>query len=258
MLRNLFLGVVFISTLSSSAQKSINEYEYIVVPESYSFLKKNDQYQLNSLTKFLFEKYGFKAFMNMAEYPEDLKNNGCKALRANVVKKPSVFQTRLIVELIDCNGAVVFASTEGKSREKEFKPAYHQALRNAFKDVKTLNYTFVQSKQEEVSKKEPITVSEGKVKEAVQLSTPTNKSIEYLFNEVNFIFEKQEYGYEMFKKEQEKMSVGKIYKSTSGKSYIVKAGELSGNGYFDGYGNFVLERINPVTNKLVTDTFARQ
>ena len=37
-------------------QQSINAYKYIIVPKNYDFLRLEDQYQLNSLTKFLFTK----------------------------------------------------------------------------------------------------------------------------------------------------------------------------------------------------------
>ena len=72
-------------------------------------------------------------------------------------------------------------------------------------------------------------------------------------------FEKKEFGFELFRANEEKpVVVGKAFKSSTKNNYIVKAGDLSGNGHFDAYGNFILERINPVTNKLITDTFARQ
>ncbi|WP_103071011.1 hypothetical protein [Aquimarina sediminis] len=265
MLRIIFLGVVLASTLSMSAQKSINDFKYVVVPESYSFLKGTDVYQINSLTKFLFNKYGFNAFMDSKNFPSDLNDNGCKALKANVKRRPGVFTTKLTVELIDCNGTVVFTSSEGKSREKDFKPAYHEALRNAFKDVAALKYAYsgdVKEKSVEKTpvKEEAVVEKEKPVetkKEESTIKTPTESSL-YIFNDSKFIFKKQEYGYEIFKNEGEQVSIGKIFKSANGKNYIVQGGDLSGNGYFDGYGNFVLERINPVTNKLITDTFARQ
>ncbi|WP_074409005.1 MULTISPECIES: hypothetical protein [Aquimarina] len=254
MLRILFLGIVLISTLSVNAQKNINEYKYVIVPKSYNFLKGEDKYQLNSLTKFLLTKYGFEAYLKEENFPEDLRANGCKALRANIKRKPGMFLTRLVFELTDCNGSVVFTSAEGKSREKEYKKGYHEALRDAFISVEALNYTYSGDKEEKIVKKEePI-----QTKEIVEASSPSGNTITYLFNDVSFLFKKQDYGYEIFKSEEKQNSIGKIFKSGSGKNYIVQAGDLSGNGYFDGYGNFILERINPATNKLITDTFARQ
>ncbi|WP_282081293.1 hypothetical protein [Aquimarina algiphila] len=264
MLRTLFLGLVLIFTLSSNAQKNINDYKYIIVPESYGFLKGNDTYQLNSLTKFLFNKYGFKAFLQSDNLPDELRRNGCSSLRADVKKRNGVFVTRLTIELTDCSGKVVFSSSEGSTREKDFKKAYQLALRDAFKDVEALNYTYSGYKEEIVAQNENAPTKEEVVKkeepreEEVIASAPVSKEeITYLFNDTGFVFKKQEYGFELFQKD-EKVAIGKLFKSTNGKTYIVKAGDLSGNGYFDAYGNFILERINPVTNKLITDTFARQ
>lgn len=59
------------------AQKSINSYKYILVPKQYEFQKSADQYQLNSLTKFLFERAGFTVLFTDESFPVDLSNNRC-------------------------------------------------------------------------------------------------------------------------------------------------------------------------------------
>ena len=41
------------------AKKGLNSYKYVLVPNQYEFQKSEDQYQINSLTKFLFDKEGF-------------------------------------------------------------------------------------------------------------------------------------------------------------------------------------------------------
>ncbi|WP_298543131.1 hypothetical protein [uncultured Aquimarina sp.] len=278
--RILFFGLAFFFTINFSAQQSVNDYKYIIVPEGYVFLKENDGYQLNSLTKFLFKKYGFTAFMRGDELPDDLKRNGCKSLRANVKKKPGLLKTKLIVDLIDCNGEIIFSSKEGISREKDFKKSYHEALRDAFKDVEYLNYKY-NGKQENSLENENNSVQQPKVsaQPAVQEEAPISKSdkvekinedisskkipvtkaVSFTYNEETFFFESEVYGFELMqKKDSKSTSIGKVFKSSRKNNYIIQAGDLSGIGYFDAYGNFVLERINPVTNKLITDIFARQ
>ena len=264
MVRIFFIGMIIISALHVNAQSEINDFKYVVVPDNYSFFKGRDVYQINSLTKFLFNKYGFEAYMNGDDYPEDLKINGCKALQADVKRRAGVFVTKLTVELKDCNGRVIFTSSEGRSREKDFKPAYHEALRDAFKDIEALHYKYNSDKEKGTIKK-PVAVAgkqeivdSEKENESAELSSPAEGFISYVFKDINFVFKKQEYGFEIFKNQEKEVPIGKIFKSTNGKSYIVQAGDLSGNGYFDGYGNFILERINPLTNKIITDTFARQ
>ncbi|WP_067147320.1 hypothetical protein [Pseudotamlana agarivorans] len=124
------------------AQKNLNAYKYVIVPSKYEFLSEPDLYQLNSLTAFLFEKYGFTAVMDNGEYPEDLLNNGCIALKSNVLKSSGLFKTKLTVVLQNCSGQTVYSSKEGESREKEFKAAYNLALRDAFKSFETVNYKY--------------------------------------------------------------------------------------------------------------------
>ncbi len=282
MTRILFFGLALFFTINFSAQQSVNDYKYVIVPEGYMFLKENDGYQLNSLTKFLFKKYGFEAYMRGDELPDDLKRNGCKGVRADVKKKPGLLKTKLIVDLIDCNGKVIFSSKEGVSREKDFKKSYHEALRDAFKDVDYLNYKYngkqegsvenennsvqqpkvsappVVSEQAVVTKKDVVeTLNEAQDKISENLSV--TKEVSFIYNEEIFFFENKVYGFELVQKKNAKStSIGKVFKSSRKNNYIIQAGDLSGIGYFDAYGNFVLERINPVTNKLITDIFARQ
>ena len=128
-----FLLIFSFSTLF--AQKSINSYKYVLVPKQFEFQKSSDQYQLNSLTKFLFERAGFTVFFSDESFPADLANNRCLALTASVNNDSNFLNTKLRVDLLDCYNKVVFSSEEGKSKEKEYKAAYHEALRNAFMNI---------------------------------------------------------------------------------------------------------------------------
>lgn len=132
------LSLIF--TLSSYGQ-DLNKYTYVVVPEKFSFLKETDQYQLNSLTKFLFEKNGFEAFIEGEEAYLKLSPERCDGLYADVTSDSGLFRTRLNVTLKDCRNQPVFVSREGVSREKDYKTAYQEALREAFKSIEELGYT---------------------------------------------------------------------------------------------------------------------
>ncbi|MFL1011788.1 hypothetical protein [Flavisericum labens] len=124
------------------SQNSINNYKYIIVPRSYNFLKEANQYQLNALTQFLFNKHGFEAFMEGSDYPEDLIRNRCLALNSDLIKESGLFKTKLILTLKDCNGQAVFTSKIGESREKDYKSAYNLALRDAFESIEALDYNY--------------------------------------------------------------------------------------------------------------------
>jgi hypothetical protein len=124
------------------SQNSVNDYKYVIVPTKYDFLKEDDKYQVNSLTAFLFNKYGFLTVMKNDNYPGDLIKNNCLALTANVIKHKGMFITKLQVELRNCKNELVFVSEIGESREKDYKIAFNLALRNAFKSIEALEYNY--------------------------------------------------------------------------------------------------------------------
>lgn len=153
MIKKIILSIILFSVINVySQQKSINNYKYVIVPTQFGWLKKADQYQVNSLTNFLFKKYGFTTFLSDEQFPEDLSNNRCLALTANVKKNSGVFKTRNTIELKDCSNNVIFSSIEGVSRNKDLQKGYHEAIRKAFVSVQNLNYNYRPIKEDPVIK----------------------------------------------------------------------------------------------------------
>ncbi|MCX7547880.1 hypothetical protein OS188_07935 [Xanthomarina sp. F1114] len=143
MLKNLLIITLFvISSFSAFAQQSVNDYKYVIVPDKYDFLSEADQYQLNSISHFLFNKYGFTALKEDDTFPQDLRFNPCLALKADVIKDPSLFKTKMKIQLKNCNKEIVYLSEEGFSFEKKYAVAYNKALRDAFLHVQALNYKY--------------------------------------------------------------------------------------------------------------------
>lgn len=132
--------------VTARAQTSINSYKYVLVPQRYDFLKTDNQYGLNTLTKALLEGVGFSAFMADETLPAELAANKCNALKAEVTEKKKFLTTALTLVLKDCQGNIVYKSVEGKSGEKEWAAAYSEALQNAFKSLNTANYKYDSSK----------------------------------------------------------------------------------------------------------------
>jgi hypothetical protein len=123
--------------------EAVDQYKYIIIPLKFQVFKYEDKYQINSLTKFLFNKYGYTAYLENDAYPKDLSSNNCLALTADVVKvKGGFLSTRVQINLMDCNGTLVSSSKVGKSREKEFKVAYNLAVRDAFETFQIHNYNY--------------------------------------------------------------------------------------------------------------------
>jgi len=130
MIKYRIFKILFLSIVSFvSAQKTASDYKYVVVPENYNFVKGNDTYNLNSLSKFILNKHGFNAFFQH-ELPKSALR--CEGLYTIVSKESSILSTKIRVSLEDCNGNQVGKVYEGSSRLKAYNKAYPQALRNAF------------------------------------------------------------------------------------------------------------------------------
>ncbi|MBS1602881.1 MAG: hypothetical protein JST42_09450 [Bacteroidetes bacterium] len=138
----LLLFAAFFTVAAYSQSTSINSYKYVLVPERFDFSKEDNQYGLNTTAKLLLEQKGFTALMGNDALPVAVAANRCNALRAEVVQKKGLFVTNLTLLLKDCQGNIVFKSKEGKSREKEFLPAYDEALRNAFASLNDVPYKY--------------------------------------------------------------------------------------------------------------------
>jgi len=134
--------LLFILTSSYAFSQSVNDYQYVIVPVKYDFLSKEDQYGLNTLTKLLLQKYGFKAYLSNEEIPLNTDNQKCNFLYADVIQDKSMFVTKVKVALKDCKEKVVFETQFGSSREKEFAVAYNQAFRESGKSFDKLNYKY--------------------------------------------------------------------------------------------------------------------
>lgn len=111
-------------------------YEYVIVPHQFEFFKKENQYNLNALTKSFFESQGFTVFYDNEKLPSELANNRCDALMVNVIENSKLFTTNMTVELKDCQNNVVFESAKGTSREKDYNKAYNESLRAALTSMK--------------------------------------------------------------------------------------------------------------------------
>lgn len=165
--------LLFILISSYAFSQSVNDYQYVIVPVKYDFLSKEDQYGLNTLTKLLLQKYGFKAYLSNEEIPLNTDNQRCNFLYADVIQDKSMFVTKVKVALNDCKGKVVFETQFGSSREKEFAVAYNQALREAGKSFDKLKYKYKEGNNSKM------------VSQEVTTATSQNTSIDAINKESN-------------------------------------------------------------------------
>lgn len=148
--------------------QSINDYKYVVVPTTFSWLREENKYNLNTLTKMVFEKQGFQVFHPLDKMPDELALDRCKALYADVLNESGLLSTNMVITLKSCDGKVVFKSQEGRSKEKSYQKAYYDALREAAQSVNQLNYKY--SGKETVAAPAKVTVQP--IPAAQQAATP--------------------------------------------------------------------------------------
>ena len=250
-----------ISMGSSMISQSVNDYKYVIIPEKFDFLNEKDQYQMNSLTKFLFNKYGFEAYIAKSDnLPLDYTRNGCNALYADIVEVSGMLRTKLLVKLLDCNDAVVFTSEEGSSKLKEYKKSYHEALRRAFESIDDLNYSYKKNSTvviEEVistvvKEEKPLTVKTEEVKDVEPLSneiqeesvSSTESSVmlavqSYVSTDGAFEAITAGSSIQFFENSQK---IGEVTNVTVDAPFQVKTTQFSGKGYLK-EGRLIVERV---------------
>ncbi|MDO1499787.1 hypothetical protein Q2T40_06560 [Winogradskyella maritima] len=142
-MKKIILIAICLLSVKGFSQKSINDYQYLILPLQYDFLKGKDQYRLNSLTRYLFKEEGFTVFFDEEQLPEDLFKDRCKAMYGNVKKvKGGFLKTNLQIEIKDCFGNLIVESDLGSTKEKQFDKAYAIALKKAFETLKYLEYRY--------------------------------------------------------------------------------------------------------------------
>ena len=158
----IFSLLLLVIVSKSFAQKNINAFKYIIVPNQFEFQKSPDLYQLNSLTKFLFNRAGYSVILEGESFPQDLAKNRCMGLKVKVNDHKGFLTTKLNIDLVDCYNTIVYSTKTGVSREKEFKRAYQEALRNTFTELEDLNYVYDSSLSEPTKPEENREVVEQK------------------------------------------------------------------------------------------------
>jgi hypothetical protein len=178
-MKNILLVLFLIASnyLAFGQEKGINNYEFIIVPERFTFLKKIDQYQTSSLTKFLLEKNGFIVFLSSEQYPRALKDNPCNGLTAFVIDKSTMFKTKVVIELKDCFNKLVYTSKEGGSKVKDYKKGFQEAIRNAHANMSDVKYEALSIAPKVDAEKESIVEVPQVQKHVKTMNIPAKKAV---------------------------------------------------------------------------------
>lgn len=259
MTRFLLLSIaLFLATTVISQNTNLSEYSYVIVPEQFDFLKDKDQYQMNSMAKFYFEKSGFHAYMaNSAP-----NANRCEGLYANVEELQSVFGTKLQVVLKDCNNKEIYRSQEGKSKYKEYDKTYQDALRKAFSSIEALgvnqknvvvlndnDYNTAAYKETKLTSTD-VEQSQPKVSKVFGNLLPDAKFSNYSNNGKTFLLRKTTEGYSLYEEsagsEDGLLLKGKIIVMDKVVKYMDTSGKVS-DAAFDASGNITIKDDSATT-----------
>ena len=143
MFRKLILiTILFSFALPALAQNELNAFKYIIIPRKYDFLKTENQYRLNTITKHLFDEAGYQTLIKGDDYPEDVQANPCIAATAYVVNESGMLTTKVKIEINNCYNKVVFTSKQGTSKIKAYDKTYRDALEKSFVSVRELDYVY--------------------------------------------------------------------------------------------------------------------
>ncbi len=151
--------MVLVSNSLLSQQINLDKYQYIIVADQFDFLKEADQYQTSSLTKFLLEKKGFKVFLSSENLPDKLFEDRCLSLFASVKEESGFLTLKNMIEIKDCYGKIIYTSKVGKTKLKDYKKGYQDAIRRAYETMEDFEYSYnptLVSEEKKVEKEEII------------------------------------------------------------------------------------------------------
>jgi hypothetical protein len=235
---------------SYSFSQSVNDYKGVIIPLKYDFVKTENQYRLQSITKMNLQKAGFQAFYATEAIPAEITDR-CSLLYIDVKKDNGFLISKLYIVFKDCYGTIVYQSTIGKSREKEYEAAYVEALNNAFISVYALQYKY--SGNTNFSSKTGVTAQTMSVAAVPVSTTPAavvpvvsvpivaavatlpvvvapaskNEPITAESTNSNMLYaQPTPYGYQLI--DSEPKVVMKVYKTSNPGSYMAKKGDVQG------------------------------
>ncbi|MEH6657396.1 MAG: hypothetical protein V7705_06740 [Leeuwenhoekiella marinoflava] len=293
MKKNLILALALLLGVISLSAQELGDYKYIVVPQKFEFQDEAGQYDVNALTRFLFIKYGFNAYMENEELPSDLNQSGCNTLYARATIS-GFLSTKALISLVNCRGKEVFVLPEGKSKIKEFKAGHQDAFRDAFEELEEeYGYTYseeiveraelIEVEEDEEAelvpeirrKQEPKVVAvtavvknTGKeIKEEVSTAIDTETAAPSTNESViekdsttvltsadeSFSMQATTSGFDVY---EGSSKIGTAVKTSSG-SYLVSTSEFTGVGYYNGT-EFTVEREIKGVSGLVKMVFSKK
>lgn len=245
------LLIALFAIFTASAQDELNAYKYVIVESQYEFQNDPNEFDLNELAVFLLQKTNIKAIIDKGALPEDTNRGTCNSLRLKL-DKSGTLSTNLEASFVDCSGNIIFKPVKGKSKKKEYRGAYHEALRETLDFINT--YTYVYDGDDSLAKKpvKETAVNKDKPEEVVTVynitpeqtqvgterSTDTSQSFKFQYANANTAYTllENEQGYALHHYGKE---IGTLKKAGS-QNFIVKTIDFQGIAYYEN-DNIIVE-----------------
>lgn len=242
-------------SLSLFSQKSLSDYAYVLVPQQFEFQRGVDQFQVNTLVRHLFREAGFNSI-----YDVELRGlPRCDGLYANLIADSNFISTVITVVLKDCNNNIVFLSEPGRSKEKDHREAYHEAIRRAFFSIESLavNQGDLDAFRESVDKRDaaiavPITIE---AKPKAELKVKSDNWTAYLHNNSTYYLEPIDNGYVLYKKQGDNvLKEGVLSQTSRAEIYLFNKEGSSMLAGFDDENNLVIDSTDE-NGQRIQDTY---
>lgn len=242
--------VLFLLVTAVGFAQNLNGYKYAIVPSKFLFLKEENRFNLNLLTKMYLQKYGFETYYTTETAPDEFVNSNCNKIYIDVLENNSMLNTKLRIVVKDCKGTVLATSEEGTSREKEHHVAYNLALRMAFDNFGILKTHQFQPTQKSIGRiGEPEQSLESTKKSDVleneNYSKNEETSNQMVFKKYNVVATKN--GFNLITTDSD-YKIFQIFKTSSNEVFITNRDSVFGvlikktdNWFFEYYENNILK-----------------
>lgn len=151
-MKSIVCTALLILMFGVNASAQLNEYKYIVVPKRFEAFKSVNQHNTSVLVKYLLSQEGFSVVYDDAQ-PMELRTDPCLGVYTKLNNTSSLLATKVIIDLVDCENQLVYTSQEGKSKKKDYKEAYAEAIDEAMWSFRGLDYEYYPSRKDEETTK---------------------------------------------------------------------------------------------------------
>ena len=138
--------VLALCLLSTSLWSQFDPFKYVVVPIQFEAFKQANMHNTSTMVKYYLEQRGLPALYDVSK-PSDLVQSPCIGAYTQFIDDSNMIATRVILRFVDCEGKIIFETVQGKSKEKEYKVSYKEAIEQAFLSFDGVTYSYTPPKR---------------------------------------------------------------------------------------------------------------